>query len=134
MPAFSFIAPAVLILGINVSSEHGYQYLPIQNTEQCENNISKLEDKNFMASGYGLCLETGFPKDIPERYGRGENTKVPYYLIAQINNDYEYIAMNDEQHCENNIHKMTQTRFVNEGWGSTPYAICIKTGYPEIAQ
>lgn len=133
MPAFSFFSPAILVMGISMSQSKTYEYLPMQTTEQCEVNISQLHNKGFVSGGYSVCLDTGFPVKTNNDYSQGENTRVPYWLIAAINNDYEYMAMNDQAHCQANLDKLVSQRFVSTGlFSSTPYAVCIATGFPSL--
>lgn len=128
MPAFSFISPIIMILGVHSTQ---YQYLPMSDYNICEQTVNDLERRNFMTRGIGFCMETGFPKNTT--YGNNSNTsttfKVPWYLMAAINNEYEFFAMNDEQHCRDNIKLLVKYRYVSSGWGSDPYAYCINTGF-----
>ncbi|MCE2580239.1 hypothetical protein LDL36_17390 [Komagataeibacter sp. FNDCR1] len=133
MPAFSFLVPAILVLGIH-SGDKTYQYLPMASAGQCETNVSKMVSQGYLARNYGVCLDTGFPEKVDAGSASlGENSHVPWYLIAQINNDYEYLAMNDEQHCMESMQRLTRYGFVANGlFSGTPYAICINAGFPSL--
>lgn len=132
MAVFSFITPFILVASISLSTHKDYEYLPMANSENCVASINKLENNNFVAKGYAICMNTGLPSQTGPTYSAGENARVPYWLIAQFNNDYEYFAMADEAHCNSNLNMLTETRFVSTSWAGNPYAICIKTGYPAI--
>lgn len=132
MAAFSFITPFILVAYISATSHTDYEYLPMADKENCNASLNTLENKNFVPSGYAICMDTGLPVQTNPTYSAGQNTRIPYWLIAQFNNEYEYFAMADEKHCEDNINLLVKTRFVATSWHNNPYAICIKTGYPEI--
>ncbi|MGY8607598.1 hypothetical protein ACTVH1_18335 [Gluconobacter cerinus] len=133
MPAFSFLVPAIMVLGIH-TGDKTYQYLPVARARQCEMNVSQMVSGGFLDRGYGICLDTGFPEHLDaQKSSLGENAQVPWYLVAMINNEYEYLAMNDEQHCTASLTKLVSYNFVSSGlFSGTPYAICINAGFPSL--
>lgn len=130
MPVFSFAAPIIMILAVHSTD---YQYLPALDENMCNQVVGDLERRNYMQRGYGFCMKTDFPKAISsDKNNGGFDFRAPWYLMAAINNEYEFFAMNDKKVCEENISLLVKYRYVSSGWGSDPYAYCIPTGFPEI--